>query len=63
MVIREVCPRCKSSKYKKNDHIHGGKHNHQCNDCGRQFVQRSEQYFISDDKRCLIERLLVERIS
>jgi insertion element IS1 protein InsB len=63
MVIREVCPRCKSSKYKKNGHIHGGKHNHQCNDCGRQFVQRSEQYLISDDKRCLIERLLVERIS
>jgi insertion element IS1 protein InsB len=63
MVIREVWPRCKSSKYEKNGHIHGGKHNHQRNDCGRPFVQRSEQYLISDDKRCLIERLLVERIS
>jgi insertion element IS1 protein InsB len=63
MVIREVCPRCKSSKYKNNGHIHSGKQNHQCNDCGRQFVQCSEQYLISDDKRCLIERLLVERIS
>jgi transposase-like protein len=63
MVIREVCPRCKSSKYKNNGHIHSGKQNHQCNDYGRQFVQCSEQYLISDDKRCLIERLLVERIS
>src|SRR4030095_14252053 len=24
MVIREVCPRCKSSQYKKNGHIHNG---------------------------------------
>lgn len=63
MVIREMCPRCMSSKYKKNGHIHSGKQNHQCNDCGRHFVQCSEPYLISDDKRCLSERLLVERIS
>jgi hypothetical protein len=30
MVIREVCPRCKSATYKKNGHIHNGKQNHQC---------------------------------
>jgi insertion element IS1 protein InsB len=63
MVIRAVCPRCKSSKYKKNGHIHNGKQNHQCHDCGRQFVQCFEQYLISDDQRALIERLLLERIS
>jgi insertion element IS1 protein InsB len=63
MVIREVCPRCKSDKYKKNGHIHNGKRNHHCHDCGRQFVQSFEQYRITDDKRSLIERLLVERIS
>ena len=63
MVIRDVCPQCKSPKYKKNGHIHNGKQNHQCHDCGRQFVQCFEQYLISDDKRGLIERLLVERIS
>src|SRR5262245_7792264 len=63
MVIRDVCPRCQSSKSKKNGHIHNGKQNHQCHDCGRQFVQCCEQYLISDDKRALIERLLVERIS
>jgi insertion element IS1 protein InsB len=63
MVIRDVCPQCKSPKYKKNGHIHHGKQNHHCHDCGRQFVQCFEQYLISDDKRGLIERLLVERIS
>jgi len=38
MVIQEVCPCCKSPTYKKNGHIHNGKQNHQCKDCGRQFV-------------------------
>jgi insertion element IS1 protein InsB len=63
MVIRDVCPRCKSPQYKKNGHIHNGKQNHHCHDCGRQFVQCLEQYLIAEDKRGLIERLLVERIS
>src|SRR5262249_47226408 len=63
MVIRDVCPRCQSSKYKKNGHIHNGKQNHQCEDCGRQFVECFEQSLISDETRALIERLLVERIS
>ncbi len=30
MLIREVCPRCKSSRYKKNGHIHNNKQNHHC---------------------------------
>jgi insertion element IS1 protein InsB len=63
MVIREVCPQCKSSQYKKNGHIHNGKQNHHCHDCGRQFVQYCEQYLIAEEKRQLIERLLLERIS
>ncbi len=63
MIIRDMCPRCQSSKYKKNGHIHNGKQNHQCRACGRQFVECFEQSLISDDTRALIERLLVERIS
>jgi transposase-like protein len=63
MVIRDVCPRCQSSKYKKNGHIHNGKQNHRCQDCGRQFVECYEQSLIADDTRALIERRLVERIS
>jgi insertion element IS1 protein InsB len=63
MITRDLCPRCRSPKYKKNGHIHNSKQNHQCQDCGRQFVQCFEQYLISDDTRALIARLLVERIS
>jgi insertion element IS1 protein InsB len=63
MVLRDVCPRCKSLKCRKNGHIHTGKQNHQCKNCGRQFVQGLAQYRLSDDTRALIERLLVERIS
>src|SRR5918992_5172998 len=63
MVIRDACPRCQSPKYKKNGHIPNGKQNHQCHDCGRQFVECFEQHLVSDDIRALIERLLVERIS
>jgi hypothetical protein len=63
MVIREVCPRCKSAKYKKNGHIHNGKQNHQCKVCGRQFVDGCEQYLVSDETRDLVERLLLERLS
>jgi insertion element IS1 protein InsB len=63
MVIRDVCPRCQSPKYKKNGHIHNGKQNHHCHDCGRQFVRCFEQYCIAEEKRTLIERLLLERIS
>jgi insertion element IS1 protein InsB len=63
MVIRDVCPRCQSSKDTKNGPIHNGKQHHQCQDCGRQFVACFEQSLIADDTRALIERLLVERIS
>jgi len=63
MIIRDVCPRCQSPKFKKNGHIHNGKQNHHCHDCGRQFVESFEQYLISDERRALIERLLLERIS
>src|SRR5215510_12519016 len=61
MVIRDACPRCQSSKYTKNGHIHNGKQNYQCQDCGCQFVACCEQSLIADDTRALIERLLVER--
>jgi len=63
MVIRDVCPRCQSPKYKKNGHIHNGKQNHRCKDCGCQFVDGFEQYLVSDETRSLVERLLLERLS
>jgi insertion element IS1 protein InsB len=63
MIVRNACPACGSTHFKKNGHTHNGKQNHQCKTCPRQFVQCCEQSLISDDKRGLIERLLVERIS
>jgi len=63
MIIRDICPQCQSPKYKKNGHIHNGKQNYQCKNCGRKFVDCFEQDLVSDDTRALIECLLVERIS
>jgi IS1 family transposase len=63
MVIRDVCPRCQSPKYKKNGHIHNGKQNHQCKDCGRQFVECFEQDLVPDETQALVERLLLEHLS
>jgi insertion element IS1 protein InsB len=63
MVIRDVCPQCLSANYKKNGHIHNGKQNHLCRDCGRQFVGYFEQYLVPDETRSLIARLLLERLS
>jgi len=63
MVIREVCPRCKASQSKKNGHVHIGKQNYHCHDGGRQFVQCLEPYRLADDRRALLERILVERLS
>jgi transposase-like protein len=63
MVIRDVCPQCQSPKFKKNGHIHNGKQNHHCHDCGRQFVDCFEQYLIAENKCTLIERLLLKRLS
>jgi insertion element IS1 protein InsB len=59
MIVRDACPACGSTRFKKNGHTHNGKQKA----CPRQFVQCSEQYLISDETRALIERLLRERIS
>ena len=63
MLIREACPKCGSSRYKKNGHTRHGKQNHQCKACERQFVATAEDRSIADERRTLIEHLLRERIS
>ncbi len=63
MLIREACPTCGSSRYKKNGHTRHGKQNHQCKACDRQFVATAEDRSIADERRTLIEHLLRERIS
>jgi insertion element IS1 protein InsB len=63
MVLREACPQCGSTWYKRNGHIHTGKQNHRCKLCGRAFVLVPENHVSTEEQWALIERLLLERIS
>ncbi len=56
------CPACDSTSTKKNGHIHNGKQNLCCNECGRQFVKNPQQILISSAKRQRIRKLLLERV-
>ena len=55
------CPQCGLSHSKRNGHTHYGKQNHQCLNCGRQFVEDSQR--INEAERQMIKRLLLERLS
>lgn len=57
------CPSCQSSHIKLNGHIHTGKQNHYCKDCGRQFVLQSTQKIVCTETKSLIDKLLLEKIS
>jgi len=57
------CPSCQSTHVKKNGHIHNGKQNFRCKDCGRQFVADKEKKEISDHDKQIIKNLLSERLS
>jgi insertion element IS1 protein InsB len=63
MIVRDACPACGSTRFKRNGHTRNGKQKHQCKACARQFVECAEHYRIADETRALIERLLLERIS
>jgi insertion element IS1 protein InsB len=56
------CPSCESKSVVKNGFIHNGKQNHKCRNCGRQFVEVSEQKLISQETKDLIDKLLLEKI-
>lgn len=57
------CPNCNSTKIVKNGLNATGKQNHLCKICGRQFVLDPLLSPISAEKKSLIDRLLLERIS
>lgn len=57
------CPNCESERIKKNGHTHYGKQNHCCKECGRQFVENGQDWFVSETDKQLINKLLLERIS
>ncbi|TAE93781.1 MAG: IS1 family transposase [Oscillatoriales cyanobacterium] len=58
-----TCPTCQSENVKLNGHIHNGKQNHQCKDCGRQFVLNPENKVVTARDKALIDKLLLEKIS
>ena len=57
-----TCPCCSSQKVVKNGHIHNGKQNHKCRECGRQFVEDPQQKRIEQSTKDLIDKLLLEKI-
>ncbi len=57
------CPNCHSERTVKYGHIHNGKQRFKSHECGRQFVENPEKIIINQEKRELIDRLLLERIS
>jgi len=57
------CPSCHSDQVIKNGSIHTGKQKYHCKNCGRQFVENPKVPPISDEKKALIDRLLLEKIS
>ena len=63
MLIRDACPACGSSRYKKNGHTRHGKQNHQCKACERQFGATADDRLIADEQRTMVEHLLRERVS
>ena len=60
--INMRCPRCNSEAVVKNGSIHNGKKKFMCKDCGRQFIENPTNKPISEEKKKLIDRLLLEKL-
>ena len=57
------CTNCGSEAVKKNGHTHYNKQNYQCKNCGTQFVENGQNWFVSQAEKETIKKLLLERIS
>jgi transposase-like protein len=57
------CPKCPSQSFVKNGFNATNKQMYRCKECGRQFVLNPDKSMISDEKKFLIDRLLLERVS
>jgi transposase-like protein len=47
----------------KNGHIHNGKQRYKCKACWQQFIEEPQFRSVSAEKKALIDKLLLERIS
>lgn len=57
------CPDCSSTEIVKNGSLGNGKQKYKCKRCTRQFVLKPKKQPISDEKKAVVDRLLLERIS
>ncbi|HJW29675.1 MAG TPA: IS1 family transposase, partial [Saprospiraceae bacterium] len=62
-MIRNACPRCEESDYKKNGKAHHGKQNYRCRRCGRAFIRELDRGQVSPEQQELVKKLSLERIS
>lgn len=58
---RPTCPRCHSQHTVKNGRIHNKKPKYQCQNCQKQFVEKSTKKVIAGETLELIDRLLLEK--
>ena len=56
-----LCPRCGLSHIKRSGHTHYGQQNYLCKKRNRQFVENSQ--LVSEEKKALVKRLPLERLS
>ena len=57
------CPSCHSKSLVKNGLNALNKQIYRCKECGRQFVLLPDKMPVSEEKKALIDRLLLERLS
>ena len=62
-MIRNACPRCEETDYKKNGKAHRGKQNYHCRRCGREFIRDLDRDPVSPEQQELVKKLLLERLS
>jgi hypothetical protein len=61
MRIRDTCPACGCSRYKKHGHTRPGKQQ-QCQACARQCGATAEDHRMADERRIMVGQVLRERI-
>ncbi len=57
-----ICPRCGSSYIVRNGISLSNKQKYKCRECNKQFVLNPEKH-ISEEKKAIIDKLLLEKIS
>jgi len=57
-----ICPRCGSNYIVRNGISLSNKQKYKCRECNKQFVLNPEKH-ISEEKKAIIDKLLLEKIS